>query len=52
MFLDVASPSFIDGVSSDDIIFILIAVIIVICIIGSIVYLKAKKGRNMKDEKY
>lgn len=52
MILDVANPSFIDSVDSDDVVFVLIAVVIVLCIIGSIVYLKVKKGRKVKDEKY
>lgn len=52
MFLDVASPSIIDGVDNDDIIFIAIGAIILICMISIVIYKKVKKGRKLKNEKY
>ena len=51
MILDVANPSVIDGVDNDDFVFILIAIVIVVCIISTIIYLKVKKGRTVKNEK-
>ena len=50
MHLDVASPSFIEGVDGESIMFVLVGAIIVLCIISIIIYKKVK-GRKVRNEK-
>ena len=50
MHLDVAGPSFIEGVDGQSIMFVLVGAIILVCIISIIVYKKIK-GRKIKNEK-
>ena len=51
MFLDAASPSVIDGIEDDNVFLIAIGIVIVVCLISTIIYLKTKKGRKVKNEK-
>ena len=51
MILDVASPSIIDDIGGEDVIFVIAGVIILVCIIGIIIYKKLKKGKEDKKWK-
>ena len=50
MHLDVASPSIIDNIDGDSIVFIIVGAIIILCIISIIIYKKVK-GRKVRNEK-
>ena len=51
MILDAIVPSVLDNIDGDDIVFILIGAIILVCIISIIIYKKIKKGRKVRNEK-
>ena len=50
MFLDVAGPSIMDNIDSENVIFLAVGAIILVCIISIIIYKKVK-GRKVRNEK-